>query len=70
MVNEVRKKTLTVYVCELCGFAYGDLETAEDCEQYCYSHGHNSRKITKCRLQAACSGYEVRTWASGKCVGS
>jgi hypothetical protein len=47
MVNEVEKKGLTAYVCELCGSKYGDLETAERCEQYCYSHGHSSRDITQ-----------------------
>jgi len=45
MVNEVEKRGLTVYVCELCGSAFGDLETAERCERYCYSHGHSSRDI-------------------------
>ena len=47
MVNEVEKRGLTVYVCELCGSRYGDLETAERCERYCYSHGHSSRDITQ-----------------------
>ena len=47
MVNEVRSKGETVYECELCGFGYGDLETAERCEQYCYSHGRPSQQITR-----------------------
>jgi hypothetical protein len=47
MVNELRWKGQTVYECELCGFGYGDLETAERCEQYCYSHGISSPKITR-----------------------
>jgi hypothetical protein len=47
MVNEVKKRTQTIFVCELCGFAYRDLETAECCEQYCYSHGHSCRGITQ-----------------------
>jgi hypothetical protein len=47
MVNEVEKRGLMVYVCELCGSTYRDLETAERCERYCYSHGHSSRDITQ-----------------------
>ena len=47
MVNEVTFKGLTAYECELCGSPYADLETAERCEQYCYSHGGSSEKITR-----------------------
>jgi hypothetical protein len=47
MVNEVEKSRLTVYVRELCRSTYGDLETAERCERYCYSHGHSSRDTTR-----------------------
>ncbi len=47
MVDEVKLKGLTAYGCELCGSAYADLETAERCEQYCYSHGSSSEKITR-----------------------
>ena len=45
MVHEVEKSKLTLFACELCGSAYKDLETAERCEQYCYSHGRSSRDI-------------------------
>ena len=47
MVNELLWKGDTIYQCELCGFSYKDLETAEHCEQYCYSHGSHSPKITR-----------------------
>ena len=47
MVNEARWKGKTIYECELCEFGYADLETAENCEQYCYSHDSNSPKITR-----------------------
>lgn len=46
MVNELRRKSETVYTCELCGFGYKDLETAEHCEQYCDMHGSCSIEIT------------------------
>jgi hypothetical protein len=47
MVNEVRWMGQRIYECEICGFAYTDLETAERCEQYCYSHGHYSPSLTR-----------------------
>jgi len=47
MVNEASWKGQSIYECELCGYGYTDLETAEECEQYCYSHGSNSPKITR-----------------------
>jgi hypothetical protein len=47
MVNEARWKGQRIYECELCGFGYADLETAEKCEQYCDSHGNKSSKITR-----------------------
>jgi len=47
MANEARWKARTLYECEICGFGYADLETAERCEQYCYSHDSSSPKITQ-----------------------
>jgi hypothetical protein len=47
MVNEVRWRGQTIYECEICGFGYLELETAEHCEQYCYSHKKPSFKITQ-----------------------
>jgi len=47
LVDELIWKGHTIYQCELCGFGYRDLETAESCEQYCYSHGSHSPKITR-----------------------
>jgi len=47
MVNEVKWRGRTIYVCETCGFGYAELETAERCEQYCYSHETPSLRITQ-----------------------
>lgn len=47
MVNELKRKGETIFLCELCGFGYRDLETAERCEQYCYTHSSCSPKITQ-----------------------
>ena len=46
MVNELIKKGLAVYQCELCGFGYADIDTAERCEEYCDTHGTFSLDIT------------------------
>jgi hypothetical protein len=46
MVETARVRHDTFYLCELCGFGYDDLITAEKCEQYCDIHGNYSRKIT------------------------
>jgi hypothetical protein len=47
MVNELESKAGTVFQCELCGFGYKDLDTAERCEEYCDAHGSCSLEITK-----------------------
>jgi hypothetical protein len=47
MVNEIRRRGRTIYECETCGFGYPELEIAEYCEQYCYSHKKPSFKITE-----------------------
>jgi hypothetical protein len=47
MVDELKRKNETVYLCELCGFGYSDLDTAEKCEQYCDTHGSCSLQITQ-----------------------
>jgi hypothetical protein len=47
MVNEFERKDGTVFQCELCGFGYEDLDTAERCEEYCDTHGSYSPEITK-----------------------
>lgn len=35
MVNEFEFSRSTVYLCEVCGYGYRNLETAEHCEQHC-----------------------------------
>jgi len=47
LVDEIEKKDRRIFVCEICENGYPDLETAERCEQYCYSHGKCSLWITK-----------------------
>ena len=38
MVDEMHRKGSSVYLCELCGYGYKSLETAEQCEEYCDTH--------------------------------
>jgi len=47
MVDKIRKKGETIYICELCGFGYEQLETAEQCEEHCDLHGSYSPEIHK-----------------------
>jgi hypothetical protein len=47
MVSESVRKGRPIYLCEICEFGYSDLETAERCEQYCYTHGRRSVAIEK-----------------------
>jgi len=35
-----------IYVCELCGFGYTDVEVAESCEEFCGTHGGYAVNIT------------------------
>lgn len=35
MVNRLEFNRSAVYMCEVCGYGYRNLETAEHCEQYC-----------------------------------
>jgi hypothetical protein len=56
MVNGVRWRGQTIYECEICRFGYLELETAERCEQYCYSHEKPSTKNnTESHPEAICS---------------
>ena len=48
MVNDHRKHDgATFFLCEFCGFGYGDIDTAEDCEQYCGTRGIVSADIRR-----------------------
>jgi hypothetical protein len=47
MVNEFERRIGTVFQCEICGFGYKDLDTAERCEEYCDIHGSCSTEITE-----------------------
>jgi len=44
LVSELRKANRTIYICEICEFGFAEEETAELCEQLCYSAG-------TCRVQ-------------------
>ena len=39
------KKNQAIFYCEICGFGYKDIRTAEACEQFCDSHGFSSQEI-------------------------
>jgi len=41
------RKEQAVYECEICGFGYRDLRTAEACEEFCDTHGFSSQEILK-----------------------
>jgi hypothetical protein len=45
MVDKIRRKGGAMYVCEVCGFGYRELEIAEECEEYCDMHGSYSPEI-------------------------
>jgi len=45
VVSELKSTSGAIFLCELCGFGYGDLETAERCGQYCYTHGRTSTAL-------------------------
>jgi len=47
MVDKLRKRGEVVYTCELCGFGYRTLETAEQCEEHCDLNGSYSPEIHK-----------------------
>ena len=47
MVNETKCIGQTIYECEICGLGYLELETAERCEQYCYTHEKPSFRIAQ-----------------------
>lgn len=47
LVNELKWNGRTIAECEACGSCYGDLETAERCEQYCNLHGRPSPTLTQ-----------------------
>jgi C4-type Zn-finger protein len=47
MVYESIKKNQAVYQCEICGFGYRDLRTAEACEEFCDMHGFSSPEVLR-----------------------
>jgi hypothetical protein len=47
LVFESLRKNEAVYHCEICGFGYGDLTTAEACEEFCDAHGFTSQEIVR-----------------------
>ena len=47
MVCETIRKNQSIYSCEVCGFGYSDLRTAEACEEFCDTHGSSSQEILR-----------------------
>ena len=47
MVCESIRRTDVIYHCEICGFGYTDLGTAERCEEFCDTHGFSSEEILR-----------------------
>lgn len=47
MVRKELEGEREIYRCEECGFGYADLKTAEECQQYCFSHESCSLEITR-----------------------
>ncbi|MFQ6053868.1 MAG: hypothetical protein ACE5OO_06560 [Candidatus Bathyarchaeia archaeon] len=47
MVSEKMHDGEVVYLCDLCGYGYGERETAERCERWCAAHQSCSLEITK-----------------------
>lgn len=47
MVKEIKKSGKTLYICEECGFAYGEKEWAEKCQRWCSAHQSCNLEITE-----------------------
>jgi len=48
LVTEKRIGDKTVFLCDICGLGYADRVTAQECEDYCRSHGGTcSAEISK-----------------------
>ncbi len=47
MVKEVNKSGKTLYVCEVCGFAYEKREWAEKCQRWCQETNSCNLEITQ-----------------------
>ncbi|MCH7940475.1 MAG: hypothetical protein IH842_00660 [Thaumarchaeota archaeon] len=51
MVEEIKKEGKKYNICEECGFAYMDKETAQKCEDWCNKHHSCNLEITKSAVQ-------------------
>jgi len=47
MVKELSKANQKFYLCESCGFEYKDIQTAQQCENYCNEYNSCSIEIAK-----------------------
>ncbi|MEM1986468.1 MAG: hypothetical protein QXW80_05585 [Candidatus Micrarchaeia archaeon] len=47
MVREKRIENKVIYLCNVCGLGYLDLETAKRCEEWCKKTNTCSIEITK-----------------------
>jgi hypothetical protein len=51
MVKEIKRDDETLYVCEVCGFKYGERRWAEECEEFCSKHHSCSLEIIRHAVQ-------------------
>jgi len=47
VTHDVTRAGFKVFTCEFCGFGYQNLETAEECEECCGTHGFASPEIRR-----------------------
>ena len=47
MIEEIKKDSQTIYVCEICGLAYEEKECAEKCQQWCERYNSCNLEITQ-----------------------
>jgi hypothetical protein len=50
-VKEIKRDSESLYVCEVCGFKYGERRWAEECEEFCSKHHSCSLEIIKHAVQ-------------------
>jgi C4-type Zn-finger protein len=46
-VSESIRRSEVIYYCEICGFGYRDLATAEACEEFCDTHGFSRHETLR-----------------------
>lgn len=46
-MKKTKIKNKVCYSCEVCGFAYGDEESAKECEQWCNTYHNCNMALAK-----------------------